>query len=218
METLVQLTEKALEVRAANIKEKNICEGVGIYVSTTHAINPVSLCEQAIGGDVDSARVLAELAYQADDVPLLRAVYRLGTPGVLRDVHIWAAFAYGAVACAVWYARTLRITKKMLLDDRCDLDYSSLSCRNSALLVVLSAYGRVRASALMDMCVHHQWSGWVHVVSTLGASMHPRHLYMLPDTTPRLTLRDFLSQGLYAALEQKGTAHDWQTLASLLNK
>ena len=106
----------------------------------------------------------------------------------------------------------------MLLDPRCDLDYSSGSPDNDALLPILHAYGKVSTDALMDMCVHQKWPGWVSTVEVLGASLHPRHLHQMPATVYKQDLIEFLDNGLYTALQKEGTAHDWQTLATFLYK
>lgn len=220
---LFRRAEKALKTRTdeLNRSDSTLKENVGVYIPTDEdKVDLTTLCARAKTGDVPSACALAELAFQAHDVPLLRAVHRLGMPEVFDadHVHIWAAFAYGDVACLVWYARTHRISKRMLLDPRCDLDYSSGTPTNDALLTILHAYGKVPADALMDMCVHQKWPGWVSTVDILGASLHPRHLHQMPAPVHKQDLIDFLDKGLYTALKKEGTAHDWTTLATLLYK
>ena len=214
---LFHCAEKALKTRTEDLNRRN---SDGEYITASGDVDLTTLCARAKTGDVPSACALAELAFQACDVPLLRAVHRLDMPEVFDadHIHIWAAFAYGAAACLVWYARTHRISKRMLLDPRCDLDYSSVSPDNDALLPILHAYGKVSTDALMDMCVHQKWPGWVSTVEVLGASLHPRHLHQMPATVYKQDLIEFLDNGLYTALQKEGTAHDWQTLATFLYK
>jgi hypothetical protein len=197
---LSDLIVVALETRGVRALLK---EGKGVYLTTTE---PCSLTESDL-------RRVAELAFQADSVPLLDAVYRLEQgPAALADVHIWSAFAYIATACAVWYTRTVGVTVDMLLDPRCDLEYALHV--SSLPLVLAHTYGKVSTFDLMDICLKQCWIGWIPVVQALGGEYSTRHVYML-DRVCTTDIKEVLRLGLYDALVSTGTKEDWKKLAEM---
>ena len=219
MAPLYPLVQSALVRRSAALVRGDIRADVGYYLKTTTMPLLDLEVRDAEAGLEYALKRLAELAFQANDLELLKEVHARYAYCLKTDVHYWAAIAYTATACGVWYARTVGVDKDMLLDKRCDLEYSTHSRTASAFLVFAHAYSTsLLPSDLVDVCVQQNWAGWVHAVQGLGGVLEARHVHMLRTDADKGDIELLLNSGLYAALEQYGGAADWKALADALRQ